>query len=110
MDIEYNIKYDKNKKKWIAEEKHIIENISYYGIGQSPRQAFEEIQSKHLDYLTNYLEKKSKICEIINQKFCILLKVDGKEIALQCWIDADYFKQHYESLGYIVKVISDLKK
>lgn len=56
MDIEYVIKYYGDK--WVACETHINEKLSYYGVGNTPRQAFEELQTQHLDYIVNYLNKE----------------------------------------------------
>jgi uncharacterized protein YmfQ (DUF2313 family) len=47
-----------------------------------------------------------KKCQIINSKFSWILKVDDEEIAFQGSRNADYFKKHYESLGYKVEIIS----
>lgn len=53
-----------------------------------------------------YEVKGMKKCQIINSKFSWLLCVDGEEIAFQGGHNAEYFKKHYESLGYKVELIN----
>lgn len=46
----------------------------------------------------------NKICEIINDQFSWILKVDEQTIYFQGGYNADYFEKHYRDLGYkIVK-------
>ena len=42
------------------------------------------------------------ICEIINSRFSWILKVDKMEIPFEGGYNADYFEEHYKSLGYCV--------
>lgn len=50
------------------------------------------------------LEKteKDKLCYIEDSQFCYYLHVDGQRIGFLGWEEADYFKEHYEKLGYKV--------
>lgn len=43
---------------------------------------------------------KTKVCCIINSKFCYVLKVDGLEIPFQGSHNVEYFEEHYKNLGY----------
>lgn len=54
------------------------------------------------DYNANYV-KPNKLCIITNAKFCWVLKVDGQEIPFNTAVSADYFEEHYKSLGYEVR-------
>ena len=49
-----------------------------------------------------------KKCEIINGRFSWILKVDGQTISFQGMESAEYFKNHYEALGYDVEVRREL--
>ena len=51
--------------------------------------------------------KKLKQCKIINLKFTWVLIVDNEEIPFQSGCNANYFKNHYESLGYKVEMIKE---
>ena len=44
-----------------------------------------------------------KVCQIINDKYTWLLRVDGEEIPFQTVGAATYFAAHYESLGYLIE-------
>lgn len=46
-----------------------------------------------------------KICRLINERFSWILAVDGQEIPFQGGHNVDYFKNHYEKLGYTVEVV-----
>jgi hypothetical protein len=48
-----------------------------------------------------------KECKIINSRFSWILIVDGHSISFQGSENADYFKQHYENLGYSVIMYND---
>ena len=43
-----------------------------------------------------------KECKIINDPFCYLLEVDDKQIIFHGGFAVEYFKDHYEKLGYKV--------
>ena len=45
----------------------------------------------------------NKICKIINDQFSWVLEVDGHSISFDGSYNADYFEQHYKTLGYEVK-------
>ena len=54
------------------------------------------------------MNKKNKVlknCIIINGKFSWLLLVDNQEIFFSGFHNAEYFKVHYENLGYQVLFI-----
>lgn len=46
-----------------------------------------------------------KKCTIKHLQFAWLLSVDGEEIPFNGGHNAEYFKKHYESIGYEVEVI-----
>lgn len=48
--------------------------------------------------------KPLKKCKIVNGKFSYYLEVDGRTINFDGGSNADYFKEHYESLGYEVEM------
>ena len=48
-----------------------------------------------------------KICRIINGRFSWFLEVDGQKIPFNYGSSADYFKKHYEELGYYVEMIAE---
>ena len=48
--------------------------------------------------------KNDKICKLINGANSWRMLVDGKDISFQSSTAADYFKKHYEALGYTVEV------
>ncbi len=48
-----------------------------------------------------------KKCIIVNSSFSWILKVDGKEINFQGSENAEYFKTHYETLGYEVEMVDE---
>ena len=50
-----------------------------------------------------------KICILENAQFSWILKVDGVEIPFYYGSSADYFEEHYKSLGYTVKRIATHK-
>jgi YHS domain-containing protein len=45
----------------------------------------------------------SKVCTITNGEFAYSLKVDGKTIYFQGNDNAEYFKKHYQMLGYLIQ-------
>lgn len=45
-----------------------------------------------------------KKCKIINDRFSYRLEVDGRSINFDGGNNVDYFKEHYESLGYEVEL------
>ena len=48
-----------------------------------------------------------KVCEIINDKFSYILSVDNARIPFQGG-NIDYFKKHYEQLGYkVIEIKAD---
>lgn len=47
-----------------------------------------------------------KKCQLINEKFTWILSVDGENIPFQGGHHVEYFKKHYESLGYTVEIIN----
>jgi hypothetical protein len=49
-------------------------------------------------------EEKEKLCIIKGECFCFTLIVDEQEISFQGRWNVDYFKRHYEELGYTVKL------
>jgi hypothetical protein len=50
----------------------------------------------------------NKICEIINDRFSWILKVDGHKVSFIGSDIADYFEEHYKLLGY--QIIRDNDK
>ena len=44
----------------------------------------------------------NKICKIINDRFCVVLEVDGQSIGFKSSASADYFAIHYKKLGYTI--------
>lgn len=46
-----------------------------------------------------------KECRIINDRFSWVLDVDDEMIRFQGGHNADYFEEHYKSLGYTVERI-----
>ena len=47
--------------------------------------------------------RKEKLCKLTNAKFSWILEVDRQTISFQGAINADYFAEHYENLGYKVE-------
>jgi len=45
----------------------------------------------------------NKICKIINSQFSYILEVDEQKISFNGGWNADYFVEHYKTLGYEVK-------
>lgn len=48
-----------------------------------------------------------KKCKIVNSHFSYILKVDGNNIPFQGSGAAEYFEEHYLSLGYKVVYIDE---
>jgi metal-dependent hydrolase (beta-lactamase superfamily II) len=46
-----------------------------------------------------------KKCIIENSQLSYILKVDGQKILFNGGSSADYFEDHYRSLGYLIKRI-----
>lgn len=59
----------------------------------------------HLGKLNSWekIPEEKPLCKIINDQFSWVLRVDGKEIPFQGLGNAEYFKEHYEKLGYEVE-------
>lgn len=51
-----------------------------------------------------------KVCKIINDQFCYILEVDGQLIAFNGFWNAQYFKEHYSGLGYLIIEENKYKK
>jgi hypothetical protein len=60
---------------------------------------------EHVEVDQKEIDVEEKQCEIINEQFSFVLKVDGKRINFNGFDNADYFKDHYIKLGYVVKMI-----
>lgn len=50
---------------------------------------------------------RMKICRITNTRFSWILEVDGETIPFQHNWNAEYFKNHYQSLGYMVEEVNN---
>ena len=55
-------------------------------------------------------DKTKKECKIYNGQFSWILEVDGKTIGFSGISNAEYFEEHYKSIGYDVQVISQPNK
>lgn len=53
---------------------------------------------------------KEKVCEIINDKFSWILKVDGMEIPFNGRCNAEYFVELYSDLCYEIKWVDNSKE
>jgi len=48
-------------------------------------------------------KQTKKVCKLVNDRFCWVLKVDEQEIPFQGSSNAEYFEAHYKKLGYKIE-------
>jgi hypothetical protein len=100
--------------KVLTDLKKEITNAHHLGFLASKQESIQKCIGK-VDVLVALLEDDSlplnnKRCQIINSRFSWIMRVDGHDISFQGSDNAEYFKNHYISLGYAVEMLDEYRR